>query len=53
MDDHDQMTSARPSTSRRHRQSHRVWVEGWQRVLCFVTMMNADCAQDWIQRLRQ
>jgi hypothetical protein len=53
MDGHDQMTSARPSTSRRHRQSHRVWVEGWQKVQCFVMMMTAGCARDWNQRLHQ
>lgn len=50
---HGQMTSARLSTSRRRRQSRRVWVEGSQRVRCSGMMTNAGCAQGSSQRLRQ
>jgi len=50
---HDQMTSARLSTSPRHRQSHRVSAEGLQRARCSAMMMNDGCAQGWSQRLRQ
>ena len=49
----DQMTSARSSTSPRHRQSHRVRVEGLQIVPRSAMTMNAGCGQDWTQRLHQ